>query len=232
MMFTQKPAVPEESGNTAPFFYLASQADQKIMANDADKYLFLQYIGAESIHYGIAIHSFILLDDQAHLVVGRRGGLWGEEQVRVFQEKMFTGFIREQAEQAFQKNRFTKTDDVIREQRACGFYSPEENDIRYHEERTCMALPEYEEALHYCMRIHLLAVRKGYVSGINDYWWSSYQTYRQNYDWPFVSTNPILSRLASDTEEAGRIFRKLQRSEARKEMRNGEKPLPGNPKAL
>ncbi len=42
-----------------------------------------------------------------------------------------------------------------------------------------------EVAVH-CRQIHRLPLEKGYVSRLDDYWWSSYITYAGEYDWKLV----------------------------------------------
>ena len=54
-----------------------------------------------------------------------------------------------------------------------------------------------------CRQIHRLPLEKGYVSRLDDYWWSSYITYAGEYDWEMVdcrifslyfSANPEVAR--------------------------------------
>lgn len=64
-------------------------------------------------------------------------------------------------------------------------------------------LDSLSEIADCCRRIHRLPLEKGYVSRLDDYWWSSYITYAGEYEWNLVdcrifslcfSANPEIAR--------------------------------------
>ena len=63
-----------------------------------------------------------------------------------------------------------------------------------------------------CRRIHRLPLLKGYVSNLNDYWWSSYNTYVGSYEWKFMNSRIVLLHFSADYEEAVCRFRYFHRA--------------------
>lgn len=62
-----------------------------------------------------------------------------------------------------------------------------------------------------CRQIHRLPVQKGYVSRLNDYWWSSYNTYVGTFEWKFMNIHILLMYFSADYEEAVCRFRYFHR---------------------
>ncbi len=71
-----------------------------------------------------------------------------------------------------------------------------------------------EELVRRCRAIHRLPIVHQFASRLGDYWWSSYNTYLQNYEWEAVDCSTVLNWFSDDPEEA---LRKLKRFHAIKE---------------
>lgn len=69
-----------------------------------------------------------------------------------------------------------------------------------------------DEILHCCRVIHRLPVELNYVKQIQDYWWSSYNTYTGNFDWCAVDCRKILEYFDTDPETAVSRLRKFHSS--------------------
>lgn len=63
-------------------------------------------------------------------------------------------------------------------------------------------LDSMEAVAKYCREIHQLPVKAGYVNRIEDYWWSSYQTYAGTYDWNAVDCRLFLHFFSLNPETA------------------------------
>lgn len=55
-----------------------------------------------------------------------------------------------------------------------------------------------------CRKIHRLPLEKGYVSRLDDYWWSSYITYAGEYAWNLVDCRTLSLCFSADPETARR----------------------------
>lgn len=75
----------------------------------------------------------------------------------------------------------------------------------------CDSVRTDSELVIRCLDIHSLCLQKKCVRRLRDYWWSSYQTYRGNFEWNFINVAPILSELDSDAEGSRLAFQKLQK---------------------
>lgn len=71
-----------------------------------------------------------------------------------------------------------------------------------------------------CRQIHRIPLGKGYVTNLNDYWWSSYNTYVGTYEWPFVNSRFLLLHFSEDYERAVCRFRFFHRLKNRADTKN------------
>lgn len=53
-----------------------------------------------------------------------------------------------------------------------------------------------------CRQIHRIPLEKGYVSCLDDYWWSSYITYTGDYEWELVDCRAFLLYFSANPEAA------------------------------
>lgn len=69
-----------------------------------------------------------------------------------------------------------------------------------------------DEILYCCRVIHRLPLELNYVKQIQDYWWSSYNTYTGNFDWCAVDCRRILEYFDTDPETAVSRLRRFHSS--------------------
>ena len=75
----------------------------------------------------------------------------------------------------------------------------------------CSSIHDGGSLIETCLDIHALCMKENYVERLKDYWWTSYQTYRGEYDWKFVDVSDVLKRLDDKPEESRLALQKLQR---------------------
>lgn len=67
---------------------------------------------------------------------------------------------------------------------------------------TLKELDSLGEIASICRQIHRLPLEKGYVSRLDDYWWSSYITYAGEYEWELVDCRTFSLCFSANPETA------------------------------
>ena len=167
-------------------FYAFLKFRNNILADEKDKKQFLDFALESQEEYGICILAFVVLDSEMHFLVQETKTRKRGLAVR----KMLKGFekFQDRKEQAY-------TD--------CS-----------NTESSCREILSMEEIKQVCRMIHRIPLKKGFVTRIRDYWWSSYQTYRGGYRWKGLDTTVLFDCFSEDSEKNRRMFLEYHRGES------------------
>ena len=164
--------------------YHASLTTEKLVfADEVDKYHFLSMLGEKTRSYGAHTSGFCLLDKSVHVLMDT-----GESEINARQilrdcfDNAYVGYYRERH----------------------GFKNP----IRARSGQE--AASSEKRYLRWLYQMHVLPVIHGIVREPDDYWWTSWQTYRERYEWPFVETEGALSLLNENHDKALHQLREQQ----------------------
>lgn len=169
-------------------WYAYLQATSKIFADERDKKIFLEYVLQSKKEKGFRVFAFSLLDDEVHILMDT------EEQ----QAETATGIL---------KDLFSGYRDYYLANHGKTAQGGIEGKVK------CLPVCQTKELLELCKCIHQKPLKKGYVKKLDDYWWSSFLTYRGVYSWEFVDTRPVLSSLSDSEVKSRRQFRKFHQQE-------------------
>lgn len=172
-------------GNTH-VWYACLSVTSRVFADERNKKEFLTYVFQAKKRENFRVFAFSLLDDGMHLLLNTE-----QESMEAVKNTVFAIFQRYEL--------------VYREH--CGRSCAGKIGVSLE----CLAVRRTEELLDVCRCIHRWPVEEGYVKKIDDYWWSSYITYRDIYVWEFVDTRPILWALSDDAERSSQMFLRLHR---------------------
>ncbi len=164
-------------------YYTSLRTEKPVFADEADKYHFLAMLGRISQVYGVHADGFCLLDNTVHLLMdtGSTGLTAG-------------AILRE----CFEEN-------------YVDYYQRTHGDSRKIKcESECELIWGKAEAIGCLGWLHILPVSRGITRRADDYWWTSWQTYRNHYIWDFVDSGRPLSLLSEDRDMAMRQLRKKQ----------------------
>ncbi len=165
-------------------YYTSLTTERPVFADEADKYHFLTMLGRTAQIYGIHADGFCLLDNKIHLLMDT--GDTGKTAEAILRECFEENFI------AYYK--FRHCDDRM---------LPAESE--------CELIWGEEEAIGCLGWLHTVPVSCGIARRTDDYWWTSWQTYRSRYIWDFVDSKRPLALLDEDRDKALRQLRKRQR---------------------
>lgn len=164
-------------------FYAFLKFKSKILADERDKRKMLDCILMSQGERPFCVLAFVLLDDEAHFLLGIPENNPG----------------------------LAKCSVHAMLERCRGVCFPLSGMTDCFIEESYISLTRTEEVLNTCRQIHLLPADQGYVRSIRDYWWSSYQTYRGVYSWKCVDIFPLLHQLSEDTERGRQQLLQLHR---------------------
>ena len=74
-------------------------------------------------------------------------------------------------------------------------------------------LKTLQEIVRKCVQLHRIPLKLGYVNRIPDYWWSSYNSYMGIYHWAWVNCQPVSLYFSADPEESRNRFRRVHMRE-------------------
>lgn len=170
------------------FCYIRWEAEGRLFANEAKRIPLLRTIGRAAKEEGLSVVAFCILDDSVHLLLYDK-----TPQKRNVQRK---------EPHLLQHAEVYPTGEAGR---GC----------LIREESSGWNIGAGQEAARFASDIHMLAIRRDYVKDLNYYWFSSWQSYRGNYEWEFLDMQPLLEGISPDTEEALSRFRRLQKQKAK-----------------
>ena len=164
-------------------FYTSLKTEKLVFSDEADKFHFLAMLGRTTQIYGIHADGFCLLDNKVHLLMdtGSTGMTAGAILRECFEENYVDYY-----QQKYRTNRILRS------------------------ESECEPILGDYEAIRCLGRLHILPVSCGIARRADDYWWTSWQTYRNRYIWDFVDSGRPLALLDEDRERAMRQLRKRQ----------------------
>ena len=169
-------------------WYASLKLEKKAFADERDKKKFLEYLLQSKKEKGLRVFAFSLLDDEVHFLLGTK-----EEDREAAAQNLW--YLLRRYEEYYLVSHGKNRKESLEGQ------------------ADCRPLYRTEEILDICRFIHRMPVEEGYVRKLDDYWWSSFLTYRGIYSWEFVDTRPILWCFSDNREKNGRQFIKFHRQE-------------------
>lgn len=166
-------------------YYHILEGTHCIFADERNKKKLLDIVLGIQREENWAIYAFCLTNDRAYFITETAGRGALQRGMQKLEER----FLAIWGE--YTPNRWCE-DPVLRER------GMEEID----------ALPDIVER---CRRIHRLPLESGYVSSIEDYWWSSYITYTGIYEWAMVDCQLLSRYFSVDPETAKRKLKSYHR---------------------
>lgn len=159
-------------------YYQTLEGSHCLLADERDKRRFLDILFAVEREEEWLIYAFCLTDDGAYFVI-EAGGVSSVRRgvmraANEFLSRYRADLPRQGARETFLRSENPKELDSLWEIAAC------------------------------CRQIHRLPLEKGYVSRLDDYWWSSYITYAGEYDWKMVDCRIFLLYFSANPEVARR----------------------------
>ncbi len=161
-----------ENSMTRQVYYADLRMNREILMNEWDKRLFLTALEEAGVLFRIEIYAFCVLDDRIRLLAGGQ-----EVRSRTIRRMLAASIECYERDTGLRgETAAVPADMVIRV-----------NILRMEDERDALA------ALRY---IHLTPFSEGYTISAQDYWWTSYSTYRGHYNWTFLNTAPVMRYLS------------------------------------
>ncbi len=165
------------------FCYVSWEAAGRPFASEAKRIRLIRGLCMAAMYEGCSINAFIVLDDSIHLLLHA-------ENKRALQ----SGYLPARLKNA-----------------SAGCWPEEAEQQKLRESCSGWSIRAGQEAARFCCDIHMLALRRHYVEDLNDYWFSSWQTYRGWYIWFGLNMDPVLDGISADREEALAVFGRHQR---------------------
>ena len=164
-------------------YHVSLTTEKLIFADEVDKYHFLSMLGETTQVYGAHASGFCLLDKSIHVLMDTGDSQLGARQiVRDCFDHSYVEYYRERH----------------------GIQGP------IHARSAQKAAPNAKRYLRWLYQMHTLPVTSGIVKRPDDYWWTSWQTYREHYEWPFIEIDGPLSLISEDREKALQQLRERQ----------------------
>ncbi len=162
-------------------YYHYLEGDKFLLADERDKWRFLESVRIIQQERGCEIYAFCLTDSSAYFVT---------ESVCIFE---------------IQKD-LVQAAECIGKTPAREFLVQKKNSViqnsHYQE------LGTLQEITSRCVYLHRIPLELGYVNRIPDYWWSSYNSYMDVYHWAMINCRPVSLYFSADPEEARTRFRR------------------------
>lgn len=236
-------ALPEEEGiaffmkrlkkNTGVFRFYSLQADRPVFAWEAQRHPLLKALVENGLHQEYTICAFSIQDDAVYLLLHRTAYSYLQEPIPVEQlmregrSLLPDGYHLEepillrdggssrwgQESTAGMAGEKTLTFREGESAYQPGIRREEGRQIRIVEKDSGWSIYDPQEVIRLCQNIHLQPLREGYVEDINDYWFSSWQSYRDYYIWTGVDIDPVLKLLSAKREKALQRFQAQQKQQ-------------------
>lgn len=176
---------------TRQIYYADVRMSKEILTNEWDKRIFLTALEEAREMLRVEIYAFCVLDDRIRLLAG------GQEVRRRSMQRMLTAMLE----------RYERDTSLIGEKDSV----PEDTVIR----ANILRLEDEKDATAVLRYIHLTPFSEGYTISAQDYWWTSYNTYRGHYRWPLLCTDPVMKYLSRhDTRPVSTLTEYHRRGEA------------------
>ena len=166
-----------ENRMTRQVFYADVRMTRNLFVAEWDKKLFLNGLEEARGLFRVEVYAFCVLDDRFRMLVG---GL--DVKSRTVRRLVSTAL-----------EHFERQTELIGEYHAAlSGTQIRANILRIEDETDAVAVMRY---------IHLTPLTEGYTISAQDYWWTSYSTYRGHYNWTLLDTAPVMRYLS---QHAGR----------------------------
>jgi len=170
------------------YYHMTLKTGRRIFADEVDKQQLLSIVDRHTLAYGCTVIGFVLLDDRLDLLVRT-------ERMTIRPDR---GMIRDILEG------FT---DYFDER----YHWPGRSADTLQEQVACYGVRDLDDAAECCRQMHNLPREEGYARTLQDYWWSSFQSYRGQYQWSFVQPERILHQFSDNDAEARKRFIRFQK---------------------
>lgn len=161
-----------ENRMTRQVFYADVRMSREILANEWDKKIFLTSLENAGALLRTQVYAFCVLNDRIRILSGGK-----DVKSRTVRRVLVTAF-----------ERFERETELIGEK---NLFSPgttvHAKILRIDDEKDAVAVLRY---------IHLTPFSEGYTICAQDYWWTSYSTYRGHYNWTLLDTAPVMRYLS------------------------------------
>ncbi len=163
----------EEMNNrlTRQIFYADAKLSRDVFMNEWDKRILITSIEEARTLFRTEIYAFCVLDDRIRILAG------GVDVKKHTIRKMLVtsmGIFERNAE-------LIGENDMI----------PSDTQMR----ANIVRIDDEQDALGVLRFIHLTPFSEKYTISAQDYWWTSYSTYRSHYKWSTVDAEPVLKYL-------------------------------------
>ncbi len=153
------------------FFYADVKISRDVFCNEWDKRLFISSVEEARVLFRTQLYAFCVLDDRIRILAG------GEDVKRRTIRRMLVTAM----------GIFERNTELIGERDVI----PEDTMIKVN----VLRIDEVKDALSVLRFIHLTPFSERYTLSAQDYWWTSYSTYRAHYKWSAVDAEPVLDYL-------------------------------------
>ena len=166
-------------GGTQHFEMIVLRSDHPVFSDEVIKYLLLQNLGERAAKIRCQVCGFSLLDYRLRMLVLLRASR------RSMQLRGLKQFAEEFTETMKERKLMEEEDTLIMEsERVAGG----------------------REALNACIDLHFEAVKEGLAERPEWYWWHSFQSYRDNTVWPFVSRESVYDLFPTSEGDPQKLF--------------------------
>ena len=161
-----------ENRMTRQVFYADVRMTRNLFVAEWDKKLFLNGLEEARGLFRVEVYAFCVLDDRFRMLVG---GL--DVKSRTVRRLVSTAL-----------EHFERQTELIGEYHAAlSGTQIRANILRIEDETDAVAVMRY---------IHLTPLTEGYTISAQDYWWTSYSTYRGHYNWTLLKIAPVMRYLS------------------------------------
>ena len=157
---------------TRQVFYADAKWNRDVFANEWDKKNYLNAMEEAKTLLRIEIFAFCLLDDRIRLLAG------GKDVKSRMVRRLVTAAME----------RFERDTELSGEANPV----PAEMMIR----ANILRIEDEKDAMSVLRYIHLSPFSEGYTISAQDYWWTSYSTYRGHYNWTLLNPTPVMRYLS------------------------------------
>jgi hypothetical protein len=166
--------------------YADLQVNTEVFSYEYEKMILLKEISELRNFFGLHVYAFNVLDDYLQLLLS--GDHFSPKKIRHFLNALLE---RWRMRLAMNGEEDALTDDCVRAARA-------------------VKVPQ-EDAVEVLRFIHLTPVTMGYVHEPGDWWWSSYQSYRERHEWEMLDLNAFADVLKRRTGRNVQMFSEVHR---------------------
>ncbi len=222
----------KRTGNHPSVFrFYTLKAGWPVFASEAKRHALLRALAENGRHQGYTLCAFSILDDAIYLLLYKNSRVYGqmpmpvEDLLRHGRSLLPQGFhleeptvLRENGTDKWGNTSAYKNPGeknlLFREETGiyrAGGRRKAGREIQMREQDSGWTIYNAEEVLSLCYEIHIQPLREGYVTDVNDYWFSSWQSYRDYYIWTGLDIDPVLKLMKGRREKALQQFQKEQK---------------------